>query len=168
LPHIKIALVGAVGAVIAVAAVLGGAYLMGYLPFSAHSANAQAAADAAPLAPGAQYAFPEKVITLSDQGAHRYLKLGMSLEFSWGGAEFRKAAAEERKKKQAEFDAILSPWLPAINDAVITLVSARSVADLSTAEGKQTMKADIKDQLNRLLGGEPQVENVLFTQFVMQ
>ena len=145
------------------------AYFMGFLPFSPRAAAAQAqATPTVPTeGPGPQYALKDMVINLADRGAYRYLKISITLEFSWGGEEFRKASAEERKTKQAEYDAKLAPWLSNINDAVISIVSARTVADLSTADGKEKLKTDIKGALNKMLGGD-QVTDVLFTQFVMQ
>lgn len=156
-------------AVVAVLVAGAAAYFTGYLSFGPRTVTVQAKEEIEPpsVSPGPQYLLKERVINLSDPGGRRYVKIGISLEFSWGGAEFRKAKAEERKKKQEEFDLSLASWLPLIDDAVINLVSARTVADITTTEGKQKLKTDIKDAVNHLLGGEP-VVNVLFTQFVIQ
>jgi flagellar FliL protein len=134
---------------------------------AAGQASAAEAKSPATTGPGPMYVLKDQVVNLADPSGRRYLKIGLSIEFSTGAAEFKKASPDERKAKQAEFDKALEPEVPLINDAIISLLSARSPADLSTPEGKERLKNDIKDALNRILGGD-QVSNVYFTQFVMQ
>ncbi len=160
-----------VGAGLGVALLIGGAYILGTTsaPRQADASQGSHPSEGAALAagPGPMYVLKERVVNLADAGGRRYLKIALSLEFTTGAAEFRKAGPEERKVKQAEFEKVLAPQAPLIDDAVITVLAARTSGDLSTPEGKQKLKVDIKDTLNRLLGGE-QVSNVYFTQFVMQ
>lgn len=118
-------------------------------------------------APGPIYTWKERVVNLADPGARRYLKVAMSIEFTDQAAEFKKASAEEWKAKQTEFEKQLAPQAPMIDDAIIAMLSGRTSADVATAEGKTKLKQDIKETLNRLLGGE-HVVNVYFTQFVAQ
>lgn len=131
------------------------------------AAGAETKAAAATTAPGPMFQMKEMVVNLSDPGGRRYLKIAMSVEFTTGAAEFRKAVAEERKLKQAEFEKSLAPQQPLIEDTIITVLAARTTSDIATPEGKQKLKTDLKDSLNRVLGGE-QVSNIYFSQFVTQ
>ena len=161
-------IIGLVAGVLAVV-LAGGAYLFGVSSAakagSGHGPSPEE--KPAPGAPGPMYVLKDQVVNLADPTGRRYLKIGLSIEFSTGAAEFKKAGPEERKAKQAEFDKSLEPMVPLINDAIIGILAARSPSEISTPEGKQRLKNDIKDALNRILGGD-QVANVYFTQFVMQ
>lgn len=126
-----------------------------------------AEAEKGPGYPGPIYVLTERVVNLADPGVRRYLKVAMAIEFTTGAEEFRKASAEERKHKQAEFDKIMAPHAPVIEDAIITIISARTSNEVLSQEGKLQLKDDIKATLHRLLG-EGQVANVYFTQFLMQ
>lgn len=160
-----------VAAGLGLALLLGGAYMLGAstAPRQADASQASHASEdsTAQHGPGPMYVLKEQVVNLADPGGRRYLKVALSIEFTTGAAEFKKATAEVRKEKQAEFDKELAPQAPLIEDAIITIVAARTSGDLSTPEGKQRLKSDLKDSLNRVLGGD-QVSNVYFTQFVMQ
>ncbi|MDA8086548.1 MAG: flagellar basal body-associated FliL family protein [Nitrospiraceae bacterium] len=88
------------------------------------------------------------ILNLSDPG--RFLKLTMQLEV------------------EDQADAPLIDGLKAqIRDAVITLISSKSVDDLSTAEGKMQLKDDLVLRVNQV-AGKPVVKNVYFTEFIMQ
>lgn len=165
------------GSIIGVAAglgvvlLVGGAYFLGSSSGAGRAnASPSSAAEEKSLGsggPGLMYVLKDRVVNLADPTGRRYLKVGLSIEFTTGAAELKKAGPEERKVKQAEFEKTLAPQAPLIDDAIISILAARSPSDISTSEGKQRLKNDIKDSLNRLLGGE-QVSNVYFTQFVMQ
>ncbi len=153
-----------------IALLIGGAYLLGSSTGAARASAGAAASEEKPASisnPGPMYVLPDRVVNLADPGARRYLKIGLSIEFATGAAEFKKAGPEERKAKQAEFDKVLEPQVPLINDTIITLLAARTSSELATPEGKQKLKDDIKDSMNRILGGD-QIVNVYFTQFVTQ
>ncbi|MHB1159368.1 MAG: flagellar basal body-associated FliL family protein [Chloroflexota bacterium] len=160
-----------VAAGLGVALLLGGAYMLGAssAPREANASQTPQATEdsSAQLGPGPMYVLKDRVVNLADPNGRRYLKIGLSIEFTTGAAEFKKASADQRKEKQAEFERELAPRAPLIEDAIITILAARTAGDLSTPEGKQRLKTDLKDSLNRMLGGD-QVSNVYFTQFVMQ
>jgi flagellar FliL protein len=90
------------------------------------------------------------VVNLLGDDAARYLKVRVELE-----AETPAARTE------------LETHLPQIRDGVISVLSARDVADVTSFEGKTLLKQDIQDRVNGLLkaGG---VRAVLFTEFVVQ
>ncbi len=159
-----------VAAGLGIALLVGGAYFFGASNGASKASASQGSAPQAtptPTGPGPMYTLQDVVVNLADSNLRRYLKIGLSIEFNTDAAAFEKATPDERKAKQAAFDAALAPKVPLINDAIIGILSARTSADISTPEGKQKLKNDIKDALNRLLGGD-QVSNVYFTQFVMQ
>ncbi|RBB95618.1 flagellar basal body-associated protein FliL, partial [Pseudomonas sp. MWU12-2115] len=70
---------------------------------------------------------------------------------------------EEAKKKFADYG-------PKIRSAVILLLSSKSAAEVSTAEGKVKLKAQVKQIINESMdaGDEPVVDSVLFTSFIIQ
>ena len=70
---------------------------------------------------------------------------------------------EEAKKKFTDYG-------PKIRSAVILLLSSKSAAEVSTAEGKVKLKAQVKQIINESMdaGDEPVVDSVLFTSFIIQ
>lgn len=90
------------------------------------------------------------VTNLVSDGAPLLLKLSVELGF-----------ASEEARDEAEQS------VSVVRDALLTLVSSRRVADLTSFEGKVLLKEDIRMRLNHLLDG-PQVESVLVTEFVVQ
>jgi len=161
----KFALV-ALGIVLVAAA---GAFFAG-IPQAAGLAGAQPPEkgdNPEPPSPGLMYVLKERVVNLADPGARRYLKVSMSIEFSGTGQETKGMSAEERAKKQAEFEKSIAPQAPIIDDAIISILTAKSTADVASPEGKQQLRVEIKDALNKLLGSG-RVSNVYFTQFVIQ
>jgi flagellar FliL protein len=90
------------------------------------------------------------VVNLLDQDAARYLKVRVELE-----AESPALRSE------------LESRLPQVRDGVISVLSARDVADVTSFEGKTLLKQDIQERVNGLLRGG-RVRSVLFTEFVVQ
>ncbi len=152
-----------------VAAAVAAGYLLGFpgVTGTAGAGPGSAGTEAEAASPGFMYLLKERVVNLSDPGGRRYLKVAMSIEFTAGAADLRRASHEERRNRQAEFEKSISPQVPLIEDAIIGLLTAKSSTDVASPEGKLQLKNEIKDRLNHLLGGE-QVSNVYFTQFLMQ
>ena len=73
----------------------------------------------------------------------------------------------KEQKLQAEFEHEIGTGRALIEDAVLTVVSRRTVADVSTPEGKEALKADIKKAVEKIIH-EPKVTRVLFTNFITQ
>ncbi len=145
--------------------VVGGAFFLGSR-LMAPPQSAQAATPE-PTVPGPMYVLKDRVINLADPAGRRYLKVSMSIEFE-AKSDFKKASPEERKAKQAEFEKSMAPWSAQIDDAILTLISGRSPSDLATTDGKSKLKSDIKDSVNAILKDQESVNDVYFTQFVMQ
>jgi flagellar FliL protein len=90
------------------------------------------------------------LVNLADKESRRYLKLKVEFEVD----------SEESQKE-------LEKFLPHIRDGLILLLSSKTYLDLSTMEGKQQLKEEIKKRVSNLPGGK-KVSNVFFTEFVAQ
>ena len=90
------------------------------------------------------------LVNLADKESRRYLKLKVELEVDNEGT------AKELEKS-----------LPRIRDALILLLSSKTYLDLSSYEGKQQLKQEIKKRVTALPGGS-KVSEVFFTEFVAQ
>jgi flagellar FliL protein len=90
------------------------------------------------------------VVNLTDEGAQRYLKVTMKLEFleSTPPAHF--------SGKQAQ-----------IRDLILTLLSSKAVGDVRTVEGKAQLRDEIIARVNRVLGDDS-VKAVYFAEFIVQ
>jgi len=90
------------------------------------------------------------LVNLADKESRRYLKLKVELEINSEGTK------EE-----------LQQFLPHIRDSLILLLSSKTYLDISSLEGKQQLKNEIKQRVAAIPGGK-KVSNVLFTEFVAQ
>ena len=57
--------------------------------------------------------------------------------------------------------------VPKIKDTIIKVLSSKSSSELLAEEGKEKIKAEIRDGVNEVLGAED-VTNVWFTEFIIQ
>ena len=90
------------------------------------------------------------LVNLADKDSRRYLKLKVELE-----VDHEKSAKE------------LEKFTPNIRDALILLLSSKTYLDISSSEGKQQLKEEIKKKVAAVPGGK-KVSNVFFTEFVAQ
>lgn len=112
--------------------------------------------------------FTGQVVNL--QGGH-YLRFSTDLQFAADDKVFPPASGE--KKKGAD---PLAAWLPMIKDTIVSESSRHASSDLLTPEGKDHLKSEIQDALNKQFDGlrtdpdqpEPEVIHVYFTDFVIQ
>jgi flagellar FliL protein len=93
---------------------------------------------------------PRILVNLADVAEDRYLTIGMEVEVS------SPDAARELQAQTAR-----------VRDAVIILLSGKTYADLSTAEGKLQLKNEVASRLNQILG-VPRVVRIYFTDFIVQ
>jgi flagellar protein FliL len=94
---------------------------------------------------------PTFVVNLADAGGRRYLKVTIDVEVKGAGAV---ADVEKNMSK--------------IRDAILLLLSSKQKDELSTMEGKISLRREIAERINQSLGGEPKVARVYFTEFVIQ
>jgi flagellar FliL protein len=90
------------------------------------------------------------LVNLADKESRRYLKLKVALEVD----------SEETEKELEKFQ-------PRIRDTLILLLSSKTYLDLSSLEGKQQLKQEIKQRIAALPNGR-KVSDVFFTDFVAQ
>jgi flagellar FliL protein len=99
---------------------------------------------------GPIYPLDQFIVNLVSNNADRYLKCKIDLEL-------------DSPDLQKEVD----KKLPAIRDAIIQILSSKTVEEIQTAKGKEKLKEEIKRKLNEMLTtGE--IRNVYFTEFVIQ
>jgi len=99
---------------------------------------------------GPMYALDKFIVNLASDGGSRYLRCAVNLELS--SEEFQ---AEVDKKK------------PLIRDIMIRVLSAKSYEEISTIRGKESLKDEMVNELNKIFT-DGTVENVFFTEFVVQ
>lgn len=116
------------------------------------------------------------ILNLSDVSPRKYLKVEVALEVS-SKPEDAQAAAAPAKKEGGEgggaaaaspLEAEMAQFKPAIRDAVITTLSSKSAAELSTVAGKELAKEQISESVNGLFAGDREVLRVSFGQFIIQ
>lgn len=96
--------------------------------------------------------FPMELFTVNllSESGRRYLKVEMNLEI-----EGEELAHELEAKK------------PVLRDVIIRILSGKSLEEVSTIKGKETVKEEILTDLNaRIHDGK--IKNVYFTDFVVQ
>ena len=90
------------------------------------------------------------IVNLADPTGHRYLRAKITLEL-----------ADEQALQQA------NERIPQINDAIIMVLSSKTVEEVLSPEGKLELRLELIRKLNDLLGPNT-VKNIYFTQFVVQ
>lgn len=118
------------------------------------------------------------ILNLSDTAPRKYLKVNVALEVSKPEA----AAAEEEAPKASghggghgesapavdPVEAEMAQFKPAIRDAVITTLSSKTAAEVSTTAGKELAKEQIAEAVNGIFAGDREVMRVSFGQFIIQ
>jgi flagellar FliL protein len=96
------------------------------------------------------FALKPFVVNLADKKSRRYLKVTMKLELS------NEELLEEVDKRRAQ-----------LRDVVLTLLSSKTAAEISTLEGKFLLRQDIIKRVNvNLVTGK--VTKVYWEEFVVQ
>lgn len=96
--------------------------------------------------------FPLELFTVNllSESGRRYLKVEMNLEL-----EGEELALELETKK------------PVLRDVIIRILSGKSLEEVSTIKGKETLKEEIVNDLNQRVK-DGKIKNVYFTDFVVQ
>jgi len=96
------------------------------------------------------------VVNLNGSEGSRYLAAGVALELeaeAAGGGHGEEGGGKEKE--------------PLLKHAVISVLSAKSIAEVSTAEGRELIRREIQEHAEELLG-HTKVRAVYFTEFVVQ
>lgn len=141
-----------VAGVVALVVVIGaGAATAWYVAGLRDHGTATAAAAAAPadLAGSQVIELKEFVTNLADTPNPRYIKVTMQL------------VTTEKEKAKIEAN------VPRIRNAVIQLLNSKKSLEVTGNEGANKLQSDVKDVVNKALGGNP-VAEVLITDIVVQ
>jgi flagellar basal body-associated protein FliL len=115
----------------------------------------------------------------AEDGTPAYLKLATVIEFETTSADWAwvlhgcvaEGAASpcqaEETRLLDEFDQQIGSGRTLIEDAITTIVSAKTLADVSTPDGKEQLRNEILDAVQHAIP-DPHAIRVLFTDFVTQ
>ena len=119
--------------------------------------------------PGPTYTLESQVFNLSTplQEQRRYLKLQVAFEFEAEDVAFFLLAGEPLALQLEHFAEELGPKRPVIDDAVGTIVSGKSLEDVTTTAGREQLREELRAAVGAIVG-EPPLINVYFTEFVTQ
>ncbi len=99
---------------------------------------------------GPMYPLDKFTVNLMSENGRRYLVVKMNLE-------------EDSEELTPELD----KKTPLIRDIVISILSSKTVEEITTAKGKEKLKEEIIAQINRHLD-DGEIRHVYFTEFVIQ
>ncbi len=121
------------------------------------------------------------ILNLCDEAQKKYLKVNVAIEVSQKDTDFPKEEEQVKSSGHGGHGAAPAPvdpmeaiqkemaqFKPAIRDAVITNLSSKTSAELSSAAGKELAKEQIANDINSILGGEREVLRISFGQFIIQ
>lgn len=138
--------------------ILGGGGFLAYKLFLAPKGEGEHGAEAAKkevTAPanevGMLYPLETFIVNMADNDGSRYLKVTIQLEL------------DKTEKLKEELD----KRVPQLRDAILTILSAKTYEEISSAQGKLILKQEILRRLNSLLPFGA-ITNIYFTEFVSQ
>lgn len=117
------------------------------------------------------------ILNLSDVSPRKYLKVNVALEVSSTPEDAVEAPAagghggghgEAAAPAASPVETEMAQFKPAIRDAIITTLSSKSSAELSTVAGKELAKEQISEAVNGIFAGGREVLRVSFGQFIIQ
>lgn len=114
------------------------------------------------------------ILNLSDISPRKFLKVNVALEVSSKPEDATPPAKKEGGEggkggpAASPLDDEMAQYKPAIRDAVITTLSSKTSAELSTVAGKELAKEQITEAVNGLFAGSRDVLRVSFGQFIIQ
>ena len=103
-----------------------------------------------PLAVGPMYPLDKFTVNLLSDNGRRFLVVRMNLE-------------EDSEELTPELD----KKTPMIRDIIISILSSKTVEEITTAKGKEKLKEEIINEINKHLE-DGQIRHVYFTEFVIQ
>ena len=145
---------------------------------------------------GPSFVVKDRIVNLADPGGRRYLRFSVTIQFeplsdthasrpetpgSQGGYQLMVYVPEldaestrdqlvtgGAKDPDKEFQGLIKPYAAAIEDAVTSVLSAKTYDEVRSTEGKELAKREIKDRVQRILGEKYTVADVFLTDFVVQ
>ena len=120
------------------------------LPFVGGKGQSKNETEDPSLKRGHIYSLDAFIVNLADTEASRYLKVKIDIE-------------TQEAKESGEF----GKKIPQLRDAILTLLTSKSLREISSSEGKDRLKKEILQRSNPLFA-KLKVKNVYFTEFVVQ
>lgn len=99
---------------------------------------------------GPLFPLDQVIVNLLSQSGRRYLKVSISFEMS-------------NPKMQPELDSKKA----VIRDIVISILSSKTLEEISTSKGKEKLKDEIMVKVNEIIV-DGEIKNIFFTDFVIQ
>jgi flagellar FliL protein len=99
---------------------------------------------------GPLYTLDTMIVNLAGNGGKRYLRVTMALELS-----------------DPDSLATIESRLPQIRDVVLMILSTKTYDDVSTSDGKISLRNQVMGKINTLMT-KGRVNNIYFTEFVVQ
>ena len=90
------------------------------------------------------------IVNLADSGGNRYLRVTMDLELA-----------------NPEMEAEITQRLPQVRDSILMILPTKRFEDISTVEGKTTLRDEVMATLNDFLV-QGNITNIYFKEFVVQ
>jgi hypothetical protein len=145
---------------------------------------------ATPAGFGPTYLIRDRMVTLAGPGAQHHARFSVAIEF----ASHESASAAPgpsgpssdlisytpeydgyqpvtggKDSPEKAFQARVKRYVPAMEDAVLTLLSSKTYVEVATADRRESTKREIAARVGSLLHGtDLQVTNAYFTDFVVQ
>lgn len=147
----KLLLIGVPLLVVLIFGTAAGAYFLGAFNGAGGDAEASAARDSDDNKPlGPLLEMEDLVVNITHKDSTRFLKVGITLEVA------------DKESSEA-----INRRLPQITDAVLLMVGNKSFDEVKDLQGKMQLKADLLARIQEL-SGNGKVENLFFTDFVVQ
>ncbi len=163
-----IKVIGIMGGGLLLGAAVAAAIVMGILPLPfGPAAEARAALEKSKPPVTVMYPTKEQVVNLADKTATKYLKVDVTLEFVDDKYKDPPVGAAVTQQ-QTDFAADLTPYTQVIQDALVSTLSSKTSADLLKVDGKDQLKQDLMNNVNKALHDQEKVVNVYFTSFIIQ
>lgn len=169
--HLRLILI--VVGVVAVLGAVGVFALPRLLPGGVHvqvgdpAPAAAAAGTPVPVEAGVPVTLGERIVNLADPGGFRYLKIEIVLSLSEPGVNGSSLTGDKLTAAQAKLDVRMEPIKPQIQDILTSVLTAKTVAQVSTPEGKEQLRQELISRLQPLFT-EQQIDGLYFAQFVIQ
>ena len=152
----------AIGAAVAITALLG----ILPVPFGPLAEARQAAEKSRPPVT-VMYPTKERVVNLMDKATPHYLKVQLTLEFIDSKLK-EPPKGDAIKAQQDEFARGMAGYTAIIEDALTTTLSSKTSADLLKPDGKDLLKQELIEKVNKSLHDEERAVAVYFTSFIIQ
>jgi flagellar FliL protein len=116
---------------------------------------------------GVPVSLGERVVNLADPGGFRYLKVEIVLSLTGEDLDASGLAGEKLVEEQHKLENDLAAVKPEIQDILTTVLTSKTVADVSTADGKAAVKVELMTRLAPLFH-ELEIADIYFAQFLIQ